>query len=174
MRRKMDTGGVKKSVTSDNSDGGPTLSIAVRVHANRDRSKKSCFQQELSSREEMDDGILCQGCILFCFKYMSCISCLWFDNAAADLFHFNDVWWTTKLVGKIMTLIATAKRSFCGTFGATPACRSSQATCSQLCHNFLALGRGDTWLPSQVSLSTLCLYKRLSDGKNSHHLLSAM
>ena len=34
---------------------------------------------------------------------------------------------------------------------------------------FLALGRGETWLSSQVFLSTLCLNKRLSDEKN--HLL---
>ena len=41
---------------------------------------------------------------------------------------------------------------------------------------FLALGRGKTWLSSQVFLSTLCLNKRLSDEKkkSSPHLLSAM
>ena len=41
----------------------------------------------------------------------------------------------------------------------------ARASCSQLWHNFLALGRGETWLSSQVFLSTLCLNKRLSDEK---------
>ena len=49
----------KKSVTSDNGDGGPTLSIAVR--AQQGWSTDRCFRQDLFSREEMDDGILCQG-----------------------------------------------------------------------------------------------------------------
>ena len=59
-------------------------------------------------------------------------------------------------------------------FGATPACQSSQASCSQLCHNFLALVRGETWLSPQVFLSTSCLYKQLSDGKKIHLIICCL
>ena len=76
----------KKSVTSDNGDGGPTLSIAVRAQG---RSTDSCFRQELFSREEMDDGMLCQSSLCFYFTYMTCVSCLWFCFDKVEHFQLN-------------------------------------------------------------------------------------
>ena len=85
----------------------------------------------------MDDGILCQGSIWFYFTHTSCASCLWFDKA--ELFNFNGVRWTKTSVG-IWLRLPLPNEAFAARFGATSACRSSQASCSQLWHILFGFG----------------------------------
>ena len=79
----------------------------------------------------------------------------------------NGVRRTKKVVGILLRLPLPNKASM-ARFGATSACRSSQASCSQryTAIFFLDLGRGETWLSSQVLLSTLCWHKRGQQWKN--------
>ena len=67
----------------------PRSALSIAVRAQEGRSTDSCFRQELFSREETDDGMLCQSSLWFFFTYMTFVGCLWFCFDKVE--HFN---WT--------------------------------------------------------------------------------
>ena len=90
----------KKSVTSDNGDGGPTLStsIAIAVREGRSTDKQDfAFDKSCSHTKRWMMAFFVRVAFDSTSRTPVRASCLWFDKA--ELFHFNGVRWTTKSVG---------------------------------------------------------------------------